>query len=405
MTIPESASGDESAFGWKTYAVKRSDKAPLLAFIEEALVMRGCRIVSTTDHGQAPFYIVFESPAGERQGVLAYAFFANTKPTRNRPEDEHRFQIKYGGELKGVLDVAVDPHALITTIFLGIDPERKIFIAADPLMNAPSPMSRSIEFKAEHVETILAQSWFAWERDRRPPKTKDRPTPEIDADTRIQILVGGVQERLFDLIVLERLARGLDPGERHLLADQLRQRADLKQAASISHKLLDELGLPPEALFDLIDGAARLKMAVRGWVAEQHLETALRVIPGVTECKRIELDGQPDITLRWKGGKPLLIECKNVLRKTDRHGNARIDFQRTRASKGDPCSRYYAASEFSILAASLHAVREKWEFAFAPTSALARHATCVGKLANSVIVSQPLFTSQPETVFGQCSES
>lgn len=403
MDLPESASGAQSAFGWKTYGVSRADKAPLLAFVTRALEMRSCKIVSATDPIEAPFYVVFETPAGERQGVLVYAFFANTKPTRNRPNDEHRFQIKYGGELKGVLEVAVDPHALITTIFLGIDPERGVFIAADPIMNAPSPMSRSIEFKAEHVAEIQASGWFAWERDRRPPKTKNRPTPDIDADTRIQVLVGGVQERLFDLIVLERLARGMDPGERHLLADQLRVRPKASPAAQ--HKLLEELGLPPEALFDLIDGAARLKMAVRGWVAEQHLENALRTVPGVSECYRINEEGRPDISLRWKGSPPLLIECKNVLRKTNRDGHARVDFQRTRASKEDPCSRYYAPDDFNVLAACLHAVSEKWEFSFVPTAALGPHLTCVGKLSNTVIVSEPLFTSRPEAVFDACSQA
>jgi hypothetical protein len=36
---------------------------------------------------------------------------------------------------------------------------------------------------------------------------------------------------------------------------------------------LDELQIAPDALFDLIWSASRLKMAVRGWVAETHLES------------------------------------------------------------------------------------------------------------------------------------
>ena len=275
MKIPESGVGFAKALDWRTYSVRSSDKEPLRRFILEALELRGCRVINASAPDRAPFYIVYETSDGQRNGLLAYAFFANTKLTINRPEDEHRFQIKYGSELTGVLRVAVDPHELITTIFLGIDPERGIFVAADPLMHNPSPMSRSIEFKSSTVSDILSGGWIAWERDRRAPKTSRRPTPALDEDIRTEVLVGGRKERLFDLIQLEQIARGLDPGERHLIADKLldQQKSDVPES---SHKLLTELGLPSEALFDLIQNASRLKMAVRGWVAETHLETALK---------------------------------------------------------------------------------------------------------------------------------
>ncbi len=397
-SVPESARGAASALTWKTYSVRASDKAPLLKFILDALTLRGCRIISTTHPGSAPFYIVFETPGGERQALLAYAFLANAVVTQNRPVDEHRFQIKYGGELRGVLEVAIDPGGVVTTIFLGIDLARGVFIAGDPVMNNPSPMSRSVEFKAQNVDEIERTGWAAWERDRKPPKTKNRPTAMLDEDTRIQILVGGRQERLLDLIQLERLARGLDPGERHLLADRLGAGPQTVES-SLSHRLLDELDIPSEALFDLIDGASRLKMAVRGWVAESHLETQLRAVPGVTDCVRLEGDGVPDLSLRWKGGAPILIECKNVLRRTDAAGRSRVDFQRTRASKADPCSRYYQPGDFPILAACLHAVSESWEFRFALTTRLAEHRTCAGRIASNVVVDEPVFTARPELVF------
>jgi len=393
MGVPDSSSGVASPLKWKTYAVRRSEKARLLNFILDGLVMRGCRIVSSSDPALAPFYVVFETPAGERHGVLTYAFRAGARLTKKRPTDEHRFQIKYGNELRGILDVAVDRTSLITTIFLGVDLERGIFVAADPLMNAPSPMSRSVEFKKHHVDDVLRRGWWAWERERRKPKTRNRPTPELDEDTRIQVLVGGTQDRIHDLIVLERLAKGLDPGERHLLADRLARPPNKSGIVAASHRLLKELKVGPDALFDLIDGAARLKMAVRGWVAEQHLEDNLKAVKGVSDCMRLNKEGGPDLTLRWKGSAPLLIECKNVLRKTDRAGVPRVDFQRTRASKSDPCSRYYQASEFQLLAACLHAVTEQWEFKFALTSDLPAHNKCHGRLSNNLRVSDEWFTA------------
>jgi hypothetical protein len=305
--------------------------------------------------------------------------------------------------LKGILEVAVDPRALITTIFLGIDPERGVFIAADPVMNNPSPMSRSVEFKAHNVDEILASGWSAWERERKSPRTKTRPTADVDEDTRVQLLVGGVQERLLDLIQLERLARGLDTGERHLLADKLAQRASEKSMSFGSHRLLKELDIPSEALLDLIDGTSRLKMAVRGWVAEQHLAEILSAMPGVTDCRRIEGEGQPDLSLRWKGGAPIRIECKNVLRKRNAAGLPRVDFQKTRASKEDPCSRYYRPQDFAVLAACLHAVTEEWRFSFALTAALPKHQSCFGRISNNVVVMEPLCREEAGLVFDRCS--
>lgn len=403
MAIPESAVGLETALSWKTYNVRRAEKALLLRFIVDALRMRGCEVLYASDPARAPFYIVFETPAAERHGVLAYAFFANSKVTMNRPDDEHRFQIKYGRQLEGILEVAIDPQALVTTIFLGIDPERGVFIAADPVMNNPSPMSRSVEFKARNVEEILASGWSAWERERKAPKTKTRPTADLDEDARVQLLVGGVQERLLDLIQLERLAHGLDTGERHLIADKLAHRPSEKGMLSGSHRLLTELNIPSDALLDLIDGASRLKMAVRGWVAEQHLAEKLAAMEGVTDCHRIEGDGQPDLSLRWKGSAPIRIECKNVLRKRNAAGLPRVDFQKTRASKEDPCSRYYKPEEFAVLAACLHAVTEEWRFKFAQTAALPKHGTCPGRISNNVVVTEPLFREQAGLVFDKCS--
>jgi hypothetical protein len=385
---------EEAAFSWKVYPVSAHDKAPLIGFIREALEKRGCKIHYISAANRAPFHVVFDMPGGERLSILVYAFLANSKLTNKRPADEHRFQIKYGGNLSGVIDVAVDRFGITTTVFAGIDQERKLFVAADPLMNNPSPMSRSVEFKTEHVEQILAQGWFAWERDRRDAKTTTRRAFQLLPDIRTEILVGGKQERLLDLILLERLARGLDPGERHLIADKLRDLPDKRAAGKVSHRLLDELSIAPEALLDLISSASRLKMAVRGWVAETHLETYLKSVDGVTECVRLQGDGKPDISLRWKRSKPILIECKNVLRTTYAGHIPKLDFQRTRAAKSDPCSRYYMASDFEVVAACLHPVTEQWEFRFALTRELPQHKTCPGRLDNNVRVAADSFSAQ-----------
>ena len=236
MSDDDVSIGDDVAFSWKVYSVSARDKEPLLWFMREALEARGCTIQHISPGNRAPFHIVLDLPGGERISVLVYAFFANSEPTKNRPQDEHRFQIKYGSNLKGVLDVAVDRFGVTTTVFVGIDPERKVFIAADPAMNNPSPMSRSVEFKAENVQHILDDGWSAWERVRRDAKTTTRRAFELLPDIRTEILIGGKQERLLDLILLERVARGLDPGERHLIADKFRELPGKTAANQLSHR-------------------------------------------------------------------------------------------------------------------------------------------------------------------------
>lgn len=85
-------------------------------------------------------------------------------------------------------------------------------------------------------------------------------------------------------------------------------------------------------------------------------------------------------------GREVRIECKDTLRKVAREGYLRVDFQKTRASKGAPCSRFYSADQFDILAACLHPITEKWEFRFWPTSRLPPHPKCAARFATNVQV-------------------
>jgi len=60
------------------------------------------------------------------------------------------------------------------------------------------------------------------------------------------------------------------------------------------HALSLEFELAEQEVLDLIQSAPPLKMAVRGWVAEAHLENQLLSLPEIEECVRIEEDGKPD---------------------------------------------------------------------------------------------------------------
>jgi hypothetical protein len=372
---------------YKTYRVLAKKKEPLLDYVLNALRTCGCRVIRASEPDVAPFRITFETPDGERLGIIVYAFFSNSKLTRNRPDDEHRFQVKYGSDDKKLHALWQDPWMLYTTLFCGIDPERGIFVAADPVLHSPTRFFISVEYKSDEVEKVLKNGWHVWERDRR-----------AEDDDPVEVLVAGTASSFLRYVRLEREALGEDQGHRMLLAERwpdVTQQAVLPGPGLVHslpppgrlHALTREFELSETEVLDLIANARRLKMAVRGWVAEEHLHRLLSNVPGVTQCVRSDEEGMPDISLTFEN-RHLAVECKNVLRKKSAAGLARVDFQRTRASKNDPCSRYYAASDFDIVAACLHAISEKWEFSFAPTKALDPHRKCAGKLSNLVRVDE-----------------
>lgn len=383
----------------KTYHVLAHERQPLINFIVEALRDAGCRMLYVPPADVAPFRFTFETPAGERMGIIAYAFLANQKTTKNRPSDEHRFQVKYGSKGDGgVQPVFHDPYGLYTTLFLGINPAAGFFVGADPWLHNPTKFFISIEFKDTHINDVLHRGWAAWERERR-----------TGADEPVEVLVGGTREHFLRYVYFERAALREDQGHRHWLAENMQHvtsfpliypvktKTDLILPPNL-HVLAEEFDLAEIEVLDLIEKAPRLKMAVRGWVAEEHLFRVLRVIPGVTDCVHLEEEGGADVRLRYLGSHPLEIECKNVLRKTTAAGLPRIDFQRTRASKSDPCSRYYRLSDFDVVAGCLHAVSSKWEFRYALPQTLDLHPHCAGRLSNNVRLDTERWSESPEPI-------
>jgi hypothetical protein len=209
------------------------------------------------------------------------------------------------------------------------------------------------------------------------------------------VLVGGTANNFLRYVRLEREAFGEGAGHRQLLAERMSPAQEVLVAAGSVygptpsparlHDLAREFQMSETEVLDLISNARRLKMAVRGWVAETHLVRVLQSTPGVTDCFRSDEEGGADVWLRFDGSRPISLECKNVLRQRTAKGLVRIDFQRTRASKGDPCSRYYSPRDFDVVAACLHAVEEQWVFAYCESAALDPHGLkCPGKLSNNV---------------------
>lgn len=366
----------------------------------EGLRSSGCRILFASEASLAPFIITAESATGERFGIVAYAFLATRTPTKNRPSDERSFQIKYGNKHdyfhENSHQLWQDPLGLFTTLLIGIDTRENFFVAADPAMHNPTKFFIRLEFKDRDADEIIRASWHSWERDKHAVGGYGEP---------IEVLVGGTQERFLDLVRFERAACGLSPGDRQLLAERselfnarAEQVSPIKRPTDALHPLASEFELTPEQILELIASARRLKMAVRGWVAEEHLRATLTQVPGVTYCERSDEEGGADLLIRYKERQIIKIECKNVLRKTTRMGEPRIDFQRTRAAKADPCSRYYTSRDFEIVAACLHAVSENWDFRYVLPGSLPHHPKCDGRISNNVVVGSNWF-ADPIPVF------
>jgi hypothetical protein len=366
----------------RRYEVVR--KEPIVAFIIDAVTRSGGQVVTQPDLTHAPFELDVALPAGETIHLICYAFTANKYRQGGRPTDEHRFQVKYGSEFDAYHRLYLPRSRAEVTLFFGVHLEEGLFIACDPAMHEWTRFSRSVEFKTPDLREAQRASWHGWERERSHVRRK-APLPQEDCRT--EILLAFTPERFLDYVALERRAQGIDPGERLLLIERWSEVAS-PTAIGVGpgkHALEHELGLPANGILDLIAGAFRLHVAVRGAAANHHLTARLRQSTALSSVTSMDKDGQPDLSLIYKG-RPFLVECKNVLRKPATDLAPRVDFQKTRASKNDPCSRYYKPSQFQVLAACLHPLTVKWEYRFCATRDLAPHPRCAGRLSDRVVV-------------------
>ncbi|QQR75102.1 MAG: hypothetical protein IPJ17_05845 [Holophagales bacterium] len=216
-------SSRKADLGYRLYGVSAKARRPLLDWMIGALEAAGCRMLRVSEAREAPFRLTFETAMGERMGVLAYAFFANSEPTKNRPPDEHRFQIKYGKKTGGLHEIWSDPYALYTTLFFGINLEQGFFVGADPARHNPTRHFISLEYKEHQVQEILRRGWHAWQREKR-------ESGRYGFDLPVEVLVGGRSEHFLRFIRFERAAQGLDAGHRELLAEEVARDPSLIEA-------------------------------------------------------------------------------------------------------------------------------------------------------------------------------
>lgn len=362
-----------------------------------ALEIGGAKILSAPRPDQAPFEYRIKGPDSTEFDLVCYAFTANKYRQGKRPTDEHRFQVKYGSDFKRYHDIYIDPTRKRITLMYGVHHERDLFIAVDPAMHNPTWFSMSIEVKEAELVRSTEAGWHGWERERTAARRK-RLMP-LD-DLRTEAVIAFHPKLFLRYVAFERLATGMDTGERLLLADKIGRRIEERPAlvATGQHPLETELGLSSEEILDVLGGSFRLLVAVRGSVAEHHLGRQLASTRGISGVRRLDADGQPDFEVTYRK-RTFRIECKNVLRRLAAGNRARVDFQKTRAAKGNPCSRYYLREQFDVLAACMHPVTERWEYNFAPTTELPAHKKCQGRISERIFVEGDYWDTILPTIF------
>lgn len=349
-------------------------------YLRTAVERAGGDILYISPSNRTPVYLGIQGPNDERIGVLCYPFRCNPPPIRGRAPDEHRLQIRYGGEASWFDNehgVGLDVAGVDTTIVVGVHVEADLFIGLDPLRYDPLPMGISIEFRQRHVDEAARTGWHVWERETRSGRRR-----ESRSVAGLETLIAFSPERLLAYVGFERRATGLglDPPLRFRAAE-IAATDPIVPGVGGCHALEEEFDLTSTEILMLIAERARLAVAVRGGVAEHHLRLHFRRDPHVATAELIDRDGEPDFDVALADGRRVLVECKNVSPNTYADGTPRVEVQKTRSQRGDPAGRFYRPDQFDVVAACLYAVTGSWEFRFKATDRMARHAAHPDRLA------------------------
>ena len=338
--------------------------------VEQAVVAAGGRVLASTGASSAPLLLGVEAPDGERMGVMAYVFHANKVDTNQRPSDEHRAQIRYGDVnsrawRESAHPLGFDPAAVDLTVVLVAHPDAGLLLALDPLAYDPLPIGNSIYFKDEDIAAAVRDGWRVWERNTHSGTRKGTVEPGLET------IIAFTPDRLFDFLAVERQAQTLRLD--HALRFGVAERGGIQRVGQGMHELEEAFGLPSFDLLDIIRRKGRLAMAMRGGVAEHHLGLALDADPLVRSAEEGHQEGPPDFFVELADGRAVTVECKNASPKRYADGTPKVEVQKTRASQGDPTSRFYAPAAFDVVAACMYGPTGSWTFRFRRSADLVEH--------------------------------
>lgn len=359
-------------------------RADLHQFLLDAVAASGGTVLFASSPQRVPVYLGIESGNGERLGLMVYPFRLTRVETRNRPSNEVRGQLRYGSEASWLSDdhhVARDMAGVDTTLLLGVYPDGDLLVGLDPALYDPLPLGISAAYlKDTHLEAVVRDGWTVWERENHAGIRRAAPRAAEGLET----LIAFHPSRLLDYAAFERRASdlGLDPPLRHAAAVDTAAPSLLESGLSTAlHSLETSFDLSAHDILDIIHTRMRLEVAVKGGVAEHHLERQLREDPAVEQVRRLDQDAQPDFDVVLTSGQRLLVECKNVSPERYANGDFKVEVQKTRATRDDPAGRLYRPEQFDVVAACLYSPTRQWDFRYMATERLVRHAKHPERLA------------------------
>lgn len=362
----------------RVYAVQ--GRQDLHQFVLDAVTASGGHVMYASSPRCAPVYLGVRTSRGDRLGMLVYPFRMNRVRTLNRPSDEVRGQLRYGGEESWAAEhpLGRDLAGIDITLVLGIDVAAQVFIGLQPALYDPLPMGISFYAKAEQLDVASDNGWHVWEKENRAGPRRALPRARSGLET----VVAFTPDRLLDYALFERDATDLELDQPlRFVAARNAATASARSVPSNLHSLEEMFSLDSRALMDIISSRTRLQVAVRGGVAEHHLEQILNDDPAVISVSRLDQDALHDFNVLSRDGRDLRIECKNASPEGYANGDSKVETQKTRASLGDPASRFYRFSQFDVIAACMYSRTDRWEFRYRRTLDLTPHAGFPDRLA------------------------
>lgn len=239
----------------RRYVVRRRNS--IVARIEQALRECGADILVRARATKAPFEFTVKTPTGDQRELVCYAFTASRQRRAGQPSESHRFQIGYGGGSDRCHELYFDPRGRKATLLFGVHLEMGLFVAVDPRMHSPTWFPRSVEFRTGDLEVARAQRWHGWERQR---SARRNVQPEESLLT--EAVIAFRPDQFLRYVEFERLASGLDCGERCRLSDRIQEALSQGEAlpsAPGQHPLEIQLGLPASDILDMVMGRISLE--------------------------------------------------------------------------------------------------------------------------------------------------
>ena len=226
-------------------------RSNIVAHIEQALRECGADILVRADPTTAPFEFTVKTPIGIQRELVCYAFTANGYRQIGR-SDRHRFKITYGGGSDRCHKLYFDARGKKTTLLFGVHLAMGLFVCVDPRMHSPIWFPRSVEFRTSDLEAARAHRWHGWERERSNTRVKVRPEESLLTET----VIAFRPDQFLRYVEFERLATGLDCGERCLLSDRIEKSLSQGQAPTEAgrHPLEIQLGIPASDILDAAIG-------------------------------------------------------------------------------------------------------------------------------------------------------